>query len=204
LCLCDVVSNKDGHGPAVRFRAADRVALPRPRRDYRECGVRARLACADYGRVARGHAAETQVCQADEKRCSHLTYELTFTHHFSIASRDHYVNDCCFGGDLIVQQLLPVVSIAEHDDIQTNQEDWGWFIWFRRGSLRMSIDVNCQDIECGSFAIHLGARRPRLLFGATPVDAPELDSLRDQVVAALRRWLNVDPEVRKLEPGEIP
>jgi hypothetical protein len=36
----------------------DRVALPFGRRDYRESGVRARCACADYRCGARGLAAE--------------------------------------------------------------------------------------------------------------------------------------------------
>ena len=125
-----------------------------------------------------------------------MPYELTFSHTFSVSNRDHYINDCCFAGDLIAERLLPVVQTAEHRDIQTHQEDWGWFIWFRCGPLRMSIDINCQDIDAGAFAIHLGARRPRFLFPDKSIECAELDHLRDCVVAALRGWLGVEPHVQ--------
>jgi len=129
-----------------------------------------------------------------------VAYGLTFSHVFSVADRDHYINDCCFAGDVIAEHLLPVARSSEYHDVQTNQEDWGWFIWFRCGAMHMYIDINCQDVEAGTFAIHLGARRPRFFLPDKSVDCPELDDLRDRVIAKLRGWLGVEPEVSRLDP----
>jgi hypothetical protein len=127
-----------------------------------------------------------------------MGYELTFSHAFSVASRDHYINDCCFAGDVIAEHLLPTVKTAEHSDIETGQEDWGWYIWFRSGPLRMAIDIDCQDVDAGAFAIRVSARRPRrFLLGPAPVEGPELDQLRDRVLADLKHWLGVEPQVAR-------
>ena len=62
-----------------------------------------------------------------------MPYEISFTRPVLISDREQYINECCVGGDAVVDALLPAVRAAGYEDIQSNQEDWGWFIWFRKG-----------------------------------------------------------------------
>ena len=61
-----------------------------------------------------------------------MPYEVSFTKRVPIADREQYFNECCVGGDIVVDVLLPSVR-ARYEQVQTHQEDWGWFIWFRKG-----------------------------------------------------------------------
>lgn len=116
-----------------------------------------------------------------------MPYEVSFTKPVSIVDRDQYFNECCVGGDAVVDQLLPSVR-ARYLDIRTNQEDWGWFIWFKSGSVRLAIDVFTDDPEQGQFRIHLTSRVRKLLFFEAIVDNPELEELRALVESELRTW----------------
>jgi hypothetical protein len=69
-----------------------------------------------------------------------MPYEVSFTKRVPIVDRDQYINECCISGDIVIDQFLPSVR-AHYTDVQTNQEDWGWFIWFRKGNVRLAIDV---------------------------------------------------------------
>ena len=116
-----------------------------------------------------------------------MPYELTFTKAVPIASRDDYINDCCVGGDLVVDQLLPAIR-ERYEDVVSNQEDWGWFIWFRHGPVKLAVDVFTDDPDVGAFRVHLTSGKKRLLLFDHAVDTPELDALRDSVVARLETW----------------
>jgi len=63
-----------------------------------------------------------------------MPYEISFAKQVPLLDREEYINVCCVGGDAVVNQLLPSVR-SRYIDIQTNQEDWGWFIWFNKGIL---------------------------------------------------------------------
>ena len=115
-----------------------------------------------------------------------MPYEIAFTRPVTIVDREQYINDCCIGGDIVVDQLLPAVR-AHYTDLQTNQEDWGWFIWFRRDGVRLAIDVHTDDADAGAFRIRLTSRVKKLLF-EKETDTPELDELRIFVESELRRW----------------
>jgi hypothetical protein len=130
-----------------------------------------------------------------------MPYEVSFTKRVPVLDREDYINDCCVGGDAVRDRLLPAVQ-ARYGDVDTNQEDWGWFIWLRCGDLRMSIDIFCHDSDAGNFAIHVGARRPRFLLPSRPVECPELDRLCDRVIAELRDWLRVEPRAQRLDPKQ--
>jgi hypothetical protein len=104
-----------------------------------------------------------------------------------IGDRADYFNECCVGGDAVVDQLLPPVR-ARYSHIQTNQEDWGWFIWFRRGSVNLAIDVFTDDADAGAFRMHLTSRAKRWLVFDGVVDTPELEELRELVVSELTAW----------------
>ena len=116
-----------------------------------------------------------------------MPYELSFTKAVGVQDREQYINECCIGGDVVRDVLLPLVS-SRYEDVQTEQEDWGWFIWFRKGPVRLAIDIFTDDPEIGAFRIHLTSRVKRFLAFERVVDSPELDALRDAVVEVLSAW----------------
>lgn len=116
-----------------------------------------------------------------------MPYEIAFTRPVPITDREQYFNHCCVGGDIVSDALLPAVR-ARYSHIQHNQEDWGWFIWFRQGAVHLGIDIYTDDADAGEFRLLLGSRKKRLLFFDAPVDTPELVALKDLVVAELEAW----------------
>jgi hypothetical protein len=131
-----------------------------------------------------------------------MPYELSFTKRISIADREEYINECCVGGDFVVNQLLPVVE-ARYTDIQTEQEDWGWFIWFRAGSTSLAIDIFTDDADVAAFRVHLTSRVKRLLVSDKIVDTPELEMLRALVVAELTPWVDGTIAVQPLDASYL-
>jgi hypothetical protein len=116
-----------------------------------------------------------------------VPYELSFTKAVRVANRDQYINECCVGGDVVRDELLPLVT-GRYEDVQTEQEDWGWFIRFRKGPVRLAIDIFTDDPELGTFRIHLTARVKRFLTFQRVEDGPELDELKDATVERLSAW----------------
>src|SRR6185295_7537011 len=116
-----------------------------------------------------------------------MPYEMRFTKRVPVTDRDLYINECCVGGDVVVNRLLPSVQ-ERYTGIQTNQEDWGWFIWFSRGSVRLAIDVFTDDPDEGVFRIHLTSRTKRLLVLDNVIDTAELEELRTLVASEVESW----------------
>ena len=114
-----------------------------------------------------------------------MPYEIAFTRAVTITSDDS-INNCCIGGDIDVDALMPSVH-ARYTDIESNQEDWGWFIWFKKGPVKLAIDVHTDDAGAGEFRIRLTSRTKRL-FGHKEADTPELEELRTLVESELRKW----------------
>jgi hypothetical protein len=127
----------------------------------------------------------------------HVPYEVSFTRRVPIVDRAAYINECCVGGDIVAEQLLPAV-LARYGDADTNQEDWGWFIWFRDGDVRLAIDIFADDPDDGAFRIHLTSRVKRLL-GERIVDTPELLRLKAIVVDVLKAWTDGPIDVTTLD-----
>jgi hypothetical protein len=117
-----------------------------------------------------------------------MPYEVSFTKRVPVLDREDYINDCCVGGDAVRDRLLPAVQ-ARYGDVDTNQEDWGWFIWLRQGDVSLAIDIFTDDPDEGAFRIHLTSRTKRLLLFDQIVDTPELEGLRSLVVADLAEWV---------------
>ena len=116
-----------------------------------------------------------------------MPYELSFTKRVPIANRNQYINECCVGGDVVVERLLPAVT-SRYTDIDSGEEDWGWFIWFRKGGVKLAVDVFTDDPDTGEFRIHLTSRKRRLVFDAA-VDTPELEELRALIESELTAWI---------------
>jgi hypothetical protein len=127
-----------------------------------------------------------------------MPYQLAFTHPVVISNRADYINECCIGGDIVLDQLLPALR-ERYGDVAADEEDWGWFAWFDEGNVRLAVDVFTDDPEAGAFRIHLTSRTRRLLVVAKAVDTPELDVLRDIVVDALAAWIGSRPAVTRIE-----
>ena len=114
---------------------------------------------------------------------------MSFTKRVPIVDREQYINDCCIGGDVVANRLLPAVRARYgDDDIEPTEEDWGWFIWFRKGGVRLAIDIFTDGPDEGAFRIHLTSRTKRFLMFDTVVDTSELEELRALVVAELEAW----------------
>jgi hypothetical protein len=114
-----------------------------------------------------------------------MPYELSFTKRVTVEDDSIYINACCWGGDVIRDHLLPLIR-GKYQQIQTEQEDWGWFIWFKQGPISLALDIHTDD-RAGSFRIILTSRKKELFFSKR-VDTPQLETLRDLVVAELDRW----------------
>ena len=117
-----------------------------------------------------------------------MPYELSFRKQLTVADPDLYINDCCWGGDQVRDYLLPLVD-GRFEKIQTTQEDWGWFIWFRKGEVELAIDIFCDDPKTGEFRVRVSSERKRgWLFERWETDTLELEGLKDEVVARLSAW----------------
>jgi hypothetical protein len=132
-----------------------------------------------------------------------MPYEISFRKKIEPRDGDLYINDCCIGGDIVSACLLPTVR-EQYEAVLSEQEDWGWFIWFRRGPIRLAIDIFCDDPESGLFRIHLTSRRRMLLFFDRVVDAAEIETVKDLVVYALSGWGVAGLQVTRLGVNLLP
>ena len=132
-----------------------------------------------------------------------MPYEIAFVKKLQIADKEKYINECCWGGDAVTAQLLPKIS-ARYEHVQREQEDWGWFIWFRKGSVSLAVDVFCDDPDTGAFRIHLTSRRKRLLVMDQIVDGPELEELKTLVMEELKAWTGSSCAITLLDARHMP
>jgi len=115
-----------------------------------------------------------------------VAYEIEFTAKFTVDNPERYINDCCWGGDVIRDRLLPAVS-GGYEKVQTGQEDWGWFIWMRHGKQRTHADIYCDDKVSGSYRIHIyGAQRKWLRLKL--VDGDDIDHVKSLTVNEIDKW----------------
>lgn len=120
-----------------------------------------------------------------------MPYELIFIKSIPVQDPDIYWNECCWGGDKVADRLLPIVH-DHYQDIQHDQEDWGWFIWFRDGGSKFSVDIFCDDPEKGKYRVWLTSRVKPSLFGYRVIDSDELLELKEKVRGRLEGWVDGD------------
>ena len=120
-----------------------------------------------------------------------MPYQLSFTKSISVADPEVYWNDCCWGGDLVSDHLLPMIR-DKYESIQNDQEDWGWFIWFRDGDAKLAIDIFCDDSRMGKFRVFLTSQVKRSFLGHHVVDSDELLVLKKRVWKELESWVEGD------------
>jgi hypothetical protein len=128
----------------------------------------------------------------------HMPYELSFRKQVSIKDKEEYFNECCIGGDVVVDQLISPIR-EQYSDVQSHQEDWGWFIWFRKGDVHLAVDIFTDDHDKGEFRIHIISRKKRWLFFDTVIDTPELDTLRTEIESRLAKWIGEPIKVKHVD-----
>jgi hypothetical protein len=117
-----------------------------------------------------------------------LPLELTFAlPGLLVPATADYINDCCWGGDVVIARLLPVLS-PRYRHLDSGQEDWGWYVWLTEGDLRLQFDVFCDSPAQAAFRAHLVSLRRRRLLPDIVVDLPPLDDLAALVVPVLESW----------------
>jgi len=133
-----------------------------------------------------------------------MPYIIRFVKPVQIADPEQYINDCCIGGDIVLDRLLPALRERYGRDLQSNQEDWGWFAWFEQSDVKLAVDVHTDDHALGKFQLHLTSRRPRFLLGAKVQDTPELDQLRELLESQLLAWPVERLEVERVDEKYMP
>jgi hypothetical protein len=132
-----------------------------------------------------------------------MPYIVSFVKSLELSGRQTYTNDCCVGGDIVFEQLLPALA-QRYGPLQAHQEDWGWFAWFAHGGYKLAVDVHADDELRGEFQVHLTSRKPRLLLGAKTEDSRELELLRDMILETLRAWPVSDLKVERVNAKYYP
>ena len=131
-----------------------------------------------------------------------MPYELTFTKHVQVDDDTDYINECCFGGDVVSDVLLPKIK-SKYTDVMANQEDWGWFIWFKGKMSKLAIDIFCDDRVSGIYRIHLTSRQKGWL-GDKVVDSEELEDLKSETIEILKHWVEDSIKIEKLNSKYMP
>jgi hypothetical protein len=132
-----------------------------------------------------------------------MPYELRVTLPIKITDHQQYINPCCVGGDVVMNQLLPFLR-EQYDEVQTDQEDWGWFAWFSESGVELGVDIFCDNPGTGEFKIHLTSHVRRMFFKREIVDTPALDVLRERVLTALGPWIGKEPRIVRLDTEHMP
>lgn len=132
-----------------------------------------------------------------------MPFSIRFRKPVDVTEAEPYINDCCIGGDVVLEHLLPALR-QTYGDLEPTQEDWGWFVWFEHVGVKLAVDVFTQDPLTNEFEIHLTSRKARLLRSARVVDTPELEALRQRVVSSLEAWPVTSLIVERLDEKHMP
>ena len=58
-----------------------------------------------------------------------MPFSIRFRKPVDVTEAEPYINDCCIGGDVVLEHLLPALR-QTYGDLEPTQEDWGWFVRF--------------------------------------------------------------------------
>jgi hypothetical protein len=111
-----------------------------------------------------------------------MPYSMSFRLATRVADSDKYINDCCIGGDRLLDKLEPDLRIL-YDAVELNQEDWGWFAWTEKAGVKLAVDIYNEDPATMRFRVHITSRKSRWVLPDKVEDTPELEELKDLVVA---------------------
>lgn len=131
-----------------------------------------------------------------------MPYEVVFRKEIEVITPSIYINSDCYGGDVILARLLPEIK-ERYESLQMNQKECGWFARFRKGHVDFAINVFCEDPDFGVYLIRLTTRVKRFLWFDRVIDTPELEELRDLVVAKLKKWGVLGVSIKHLDPRQV-
>jgi hypothetical protein len=132
-----------------------------------------------------------------------MPYELKFSKVIAVENQNIYFNECCIGGDKIADHILPMIR-DNYSDIQDDQEDWGWFIWFKGGKSKLAIDIFCDDPDEGKYRIFLTSQVKPSFFGYRIIDSDDLILLKSRTKGVLTDWVDSEIEVSLLDKNHEP
>ena len=132
-----------------------------------------------------------------------MPYQLSFTKPISVEDPEVYWNECCWGGDHVSDHVLPMIR-GNYESIHDGQEDWGWFIWFRQGGVKLAVDIFCDDPKTGKYRIFLTSQVKRTLFGYHIADCGELLELKSRICGELEGWAEGDITEALLDKNHDP
>ena len=131
-----------------------------------------------------------------------MPFVIRFRKPVNVSDEDPYLNNCCIGGDVVLEQLLPSLR-EQYGALEPTQEDWGWFVWLEHDRVHLAVDVLTQNPITSEFEIRLTSRKPSFFRSARVIDTPELDALRSRVVAQLEAWPVVALTVERLDQKQL-
>jgi len=131
-----------------------------------------------------------------------MPFVIRFRKPVEVAGDEPYLNDCCIGGDVVLERLLPTLR-EQLGEVEPTQEDWGWFVWVEDDRVHFAVDVLTQNPITSEFEIRLTSRRRSFFRPARVVDTPELEALRARVVAQLETWPVAALTVERLDQKQI-
>ena len=107
-----------------------------------------------------------------------MDFELTIPKVFENSSSREYINDCCIGGDEILNQIKDDIASEMNIDknlIEIYQEDWGWALEFLKDKVTYLLAVsNTNESKAGKsfFTAYTEAnRKEKKIFFNKTVDA---------------------------------
>lgn len=115
-----------------------------------------------------------------------MAYEIELTALLTVPDPEIYINDCCWGGDVIRDRLVAGIATG-YDHMETLQEDWGWYIWMRRGEQWSGVDIYCDNKQSGEFRIHISGWQARWL-GRKHIEGNDLEHIKDVTVNEIGKW----------------
>lgn len=128
-----------------------------------------------------------------------MAYEIEFTTTVDVTDPEIYINDCCWGGDVVCDRLLPAVSSTGlYENVKTGQEDWGWYIWMRQKTELTRIHIQCDDKEVGEFRIHIFSSKKRRLLWKN-IDTPDVERVQQVTISEIKKW-GIIKRVQRLTP----
>jgi hypothetical protein len=130
-----------------------------------------------------------------------MAYEIEFTAKVSVTDDEAYINDCCWGADVIRDRLLPVLSTNMYDSVRTGQEDWGWYIWMRRAKELTRVHIQCDNKEDGLFRIQVYSSIRKWLHWKD-IDLPEVERTNKTILVEIKKW-GALKRVQKFTPDFI-
>ena len=74
-----------------------------------------------------------------------MDFEWTVPKTFANIPEREYINDCCIGGDEVLNQIKPEIASAmkiDAEKITIYQEDWGWALEFSKDDIFYFLGLN--------------------------------------------------------------